>query len=100
LDKLISLNPTVLYFSHFGKASNAIERLKDYKLQLKLWANIAEDGVRKNQSLEEIRDRILAEDIVMDQVLSFVRSHRIYSKTVLENCVRGFVEYAKQKRVS
>jgi glyoxylase-like metal-dependent hydrolase (beta-lactamase superfamily II) len=100
LDKLISLNPTVLYFSHFGKASNAIERLKNYKLQLKLWADIAEDGVRKNQSLEEIRDRILAEDIVMDQVLSFVRSHRIYSKTVLENCVRGFVEYAKQKSVS
>ena len=29
LDKLISLNPTVLYFSHFGKADNAVQRLKD-----------------------------------------------------------------------
>lgn len=97
LDKLISLKPTVLYFSHFGKANNAVERLKDYKEQLKLWADIAEQGVIKNQSFEEIRDRILAEDIVMGQVLDFVRSHQIYSKTVLENCVRGFVEYAKQK---
>ncbi len=97
LDKLIILKPTVLYFSHFGKANNAVERLKDYKEQLKLWADIAEQGVMKNQSFEEIRDSILAEDIVMGQVLDFVRSHQIYSKTVLENCVRGFVEYAKQK---
>ncbi len=52
LDKLISLKPTVLYFSHFGKANNAVQRLKDYKVQLQLWADIAEDGVKKNQSLE------------------------------------------------
>ena len=97
LDKLISLKPTVLYFSHFGKANYAVECLKDYKEQLKLWADIAEQGVMKNQSFEEIRDRILAEDIVMGQVLDFMRSHQIYSKTVLENCVRGFFEYAKQK---
>jgi glyoxylase-like metal-dependent hydrolase (beta-lactamase superfamily II) len=100
LDKLISLKPTTLYFSHFGKANDAAERLKDYKLQLQLWASIAEEGVRKNQSLEEIRNRILAEDYVMGKVLDFVKSHRIYSKTILENCVIGFVQYAKQKRVS
>ena len=100
LDKLISLKPTVLYFSHFGKADNAIDRLKDYKLQLQLWADIAKEGVGKNQSLEEIRDRIIAEDRVMGQVLNFVKSHRIYSKTIMENCVRGFIEYAKQKQGS
>ncbi len=100
LDKLISLKPTVLYFSHFGKADNAIERLKDYKQQLKLWADIAEEGVRKNLSFQEIRDSILVEDLVMGQVLNFVKAHQIYSKTVLENCVRGFIEYAKQKQSS
>jgi glyoxylase-like metal-dependent hydrolase (beta-lactamase superfamily II) len=100
LDKLISLKPTVLYFSHFGKADNAIERLKDYKLQLQLWADIAEEGVGKNQSLQEIRDRIIAEDRVMGRVLDFVKSHRIYSKTIMENCVRGFIEYVKQKQGS
>jgi glyoxylase-like metal-dependent hydrolase (beta-lactamase superfamily II) len=95
LDKLISLNPTVLYFSHFGKASDAVQRLKDYKVQLQLWADIAIDGVMKNQSLEQIRDRIIAEDKVMNRIIGFVRSHRIYSKTMLENCVLGFIEYAK-----
>jgi glyoxylase-like metal-dependent hydrolase (beta-lactamase superfamily II) len=97
LDKLISLKPTALYFSHFGKATDAIQRLKDYKTQLQLWASIAEDGVRQKQSLEQIRDRIIAQDKSMNQIVDFVKAHRIYSKTMLENCVRGFIEYAQQK---
>ncbi|MCL4429671.1 MAG: MBL fold metallo-hydrolase, partial [Chloroflexi bacterium] len=76
LDRLISLKPTVLYFSHFGKANDAIQRLKDYKVQLQLWADIAEDGVKKNQSLEEIRDRIIKDDKVMNQILGYVSAHR------------------------
>ena len=100
LDKLINLNPTALYFSHFGKANDAIQRLKDYKLQLQLWADIAEEGVKANWSLEQVRDQIIAQDKAMSLVADFVKSHRIYQKTVLENCVRGFVEYAKQKQGS
>ncbi len=100
LDKLISLKPTVLYFSHFGKATDAVQRLKDYKLQLQLWADIAEEGVRKNWSLEQTRDRIIAEDKVMHEIADFIKAHRIYSKTVLENCVRGFIEFAKHKQGS
>jgi glyoxylase-like metal-dependent hydrolase (beta-lactamase superfamily II) len=96
LDKLISLKPTVLYYSHFGKASNAVQRLEDYKLQLQLWAKIAEEGARENQSLEEIRDRIIAEDKVMRQLADYLKSHRIYSKTALGNSVQGFIDYAKQ----
>jgi glyoxylase-like metal-dependent hydrolase (beta-lactamase superfamily II) len=78
LDKLISLNPSELYFSHFEEANNAVQRLKDYKVQLQLWADIAKDGVKKNQSLKQIRDRIIAEDKVMNRIVDFVRSHRIY----------------------
>lgn len=96
LDKLISLKPTVLYYSHFGKASNGVQRLKDYKLQLQLWAKIAEEGARENQSLEEIRDRIIAEDKVMHQLADYLKSHRIYSRTALGNSVQGFIDYAKQ----
>jgi glyoxylase-like metal-dependent hydrolase (beta-lactamase superfamily II) len=100
LDKLISLNPTALYFSHFGKATDAPQRLKDYKLQLQLWADIAQQGVRENWSLEQVRDRIIAKDKALSLAANFVGSHRIYQKTVLENCVRGFIEYAKQKQAT
>ena len=98
LDKLIKLNPSVLYFSHFGKADNAVKRLQDYKLQLQLWANIAEDGVKKNQSFEEIQQRIINEDTVMTQLIDYIQNHRIYSTTVLHNCVLGFIDYAKRKQ--
>ncbi len=97
LDKLIALQPTALYFSHFGKADHAIERLKAYKVQLQLWANVAEAGVKANKSLEQIRDDIIKADPVMTQIQTYVKDHPIYKKTVLENCVRGFVEYAKTK---
>ena len=100
LDRLISLNPSVLYFSHFGKATDGVQRLKDYKLQLQLWANIAEEGGSKNWSLEQVRDQIIDEDKVMRLVSDFLKSHRIYQKTVLENCIKGFMGYAKQKQSS
>jgi glyoxylase-like metal-dependent hydrolase (beta-lactamase superfamily II) len=96
LDKLISLKPSVLYYSHFGKADNAVQRLEDHKAQLQLWAKIAEDGVLRNQSLKEIRDRILKEDPIMRILADFIKAHKIYSITVLENCIDGFVEYAKK----
>jgi glyoxylase-like metal-dependent hydrolase (beta-lactamase superfamily II) len=98
LDKLINLRPKVLYFSHFGEAADAVQRLKDYKIQLQVWAEIAEDGVKKKQTLGQIRDRIILEDKVMNHIIDFVKNHRIYSKTMLENCVLGFIEYAKQKQ--
>jgi len=98
VDKIIRLKPTVLYYSHFGKASNAIERLKNYKLQLELWDKIAQEGVKENQSLDEIRERILAEDKVMNQLSSYLKSHRIYSRTALLNSVQGFIDYAKKKQ--
>jgi hypothetical protein len=98
LDKLISLSPSVLYYSHFGKASNAVQRIRDYKLQLQLWARIAEQGVRDNKSLEEIRDEILAEDPIMRRLHGYLRSHKVYSRTALRNTVQGFIGYAKQNQ--
>ncbi|MBE3036373.1 MAG: MBL fold metallo-hydrolase [Candidatus Atribacteria bacterium] len=98
IDKIIRLKPTALYYSHFGKASDAVQRLVDYKLQLELWDRIAQDGVKKNQSLGEIRDRILVEDKVMIQLSDYLKSHRIYSRTALLNSVQGFIDYAKKKQ--
>ncbi len=95
LDKLISLNPSVLYYSHFGKASNAVKRLQDYKMQLQLWARIAQEGVAENQSFEQIRDRIVAEDPVMREHVDFLKSHPVYAVTALGNTVEGFVQYAR-----
>lgn len=96
IDKLSSLKPEVLYYSHFGKASNAVQRLKDYKSQIQLWANIATDGVKAKQSSKEILAMIVSKDKTMNQMHDFLKVHQIYSKTVLDNSVQGFIEYAEK----
>jgi len=95
LDKLISLKPAVLYYSHFGKASDAVKRLKDYKAQLQLWGRIALEGVKEKRSFEQICERILREDAAMNRMASYLSAHPVYSVTALGNTVQGFVEYAK-----
>jgi glyoxylase-like metal-dependent hydrolase (beta-lactamase superfamily II) len=94
LNKLISLNPTFLYYSHFGKASDAVQRLKGYALQLKLWAGIAAEGVKNGRSTEAIRDRILTEDETMRKIGSYLKAHPIYLKTAVGNSVQGFIDFA------
>ena len=98
LEKLIALEPKWLYFSHFGVADDAVNRLKAYKTQLQLWADVAEEGVKTGNSLEEIRDDIIKADSTMNKIQDYIRGHQIYRKTVLENCVLGFIEYAKAKQ--
>jgi len=98
LDKLGSLQPSALYYSHFGKVSDAVKRLQDYALQLRLWGRIAEEEIRNKHSLEEVQERILAEDKVMQKLAGFVKSHPIYAKTMLENNVQGFIDFAEKFR--
>ncbi|MGA2681596.1 MAG: MBL fold metallo-hydrolase [Candidatus Bathyarchaeia archaeon] len=95
LDKLISLKPAALYYSHFGKASDGVQRLKDYKAQLQLWGKIAEEGVKEKQSFGQICERIIREDKVMTRLVGYLSAHPIYSVTALGNTVQGFVDYAK-----
>ena len=98
LDKLISLKPKALYYSHFGKVSDPVKRLQDYALQLKLWAGIAREGIKNKQSLEEIRERIFSEDKVMRKLAGFLKAHPIYAKTMLENSVQGFIDFAEKSQ--
>ncbi len=94
LGKLISLTPEFLYYSHFGKASDAVQRLKDYAAQISLWASIAAEGVKNGHSTEAIRERILTEDATMRRIGSFLKSHPIFMKTAVENSVQGFIDFA------
>jgi glyoxylase-like metal-dependent hydrolase (beta-lactamase superfamily II) len=96
LDKLANLKPRALYYSHFGEAGEAVKRLQDYKSQIKSWANIVKDGMRKKQSLDFIRKRILAEDENMRKIAPFLRAHPIYVKTVIQNSVQGFVDWVEE----
>ncbi|MGF3522191.1 MAG: MBL fold metallo-hydrolase [Candidatus Bathyarchaeia archaeon] len=96
LDKLVSLNPEVLCYTHFGSAFNAVARLQDYKSQIKLWMSVADEGVKKNRSLEEIKEAIFSRDPRIRGVVAQVKRNRVHQKTLLENSVQGFVDFARK----
>lgn len=96
LEKLVSLNPSALCYSHFGVATNAVERLKAYAQQLKLWVSIAEQGVRNHQAFEVIRDDIVRTDGSISRALESMKAHPILAMTVLNNSVWGAIKYAEK----
>lgn len=96
LDKMINLKPKSLYYSHFGKAGNAVEKLEAYSKQLRLWATIAKRGIEHGESLETISDRIFREDAALKKAASHIRSHPFLSTTVANHSVQGVVDYVKK----
>jgi glyoxylase-like metal-dependent hydrolase (beta-lactamase superfamily II) len=99
LEKLVTLSPTVLYYSHFGKANNPIQRLMSYGTQLKLWTSIAQEELQNKHGLEQIRTRIIENDKSVGRVLQFIKNHPVLSETVLNNSIVGVMKYAEKYTV-
>ena len=96
LDKLISLKPKVLYYSHFGKAYNAVEKLRTYAQQLKLWAKIAKQGIENKDSLEAISKRVIESDSAVRKAKEYIKVHPFLSETVFNESVRGFMDFVEK----
>ena len=96
LDKLVSLKPKVLYYSHFGNAYNTVKRLKIYAEQLKLWAKIAKRGIENKESLESISGRIIESDGALRKTAEYIRAHPIMGETVLKESVYGFMDFVEK----
>jgi glyoxylase-like metal-dependent hydrolase (beta-lactamase superfamily II) len=96
LDKLLNLKPKVLYYSHFGVASNAMEKLQAYAQRLKLWAKIAKQGLENKENLEAIREKIIEGDVVFKKVLGYVKAHPVLSETVLTESMQGIIDFVEK----
>lgn len=96
LKKLINLKPKFLYYSHFGKAQNATEKLQAYTKQLKLWAEIANQEIKKGENLEAISRRISESDAAVQKAIGYIRNHPILSKTVLNQSVEGVMKFVEK----
>ncbi len=93
INKLMNLKPRDLFYSHFGKADNALEKLQAYKRQLALWAKIAKQGLEKQENIETISKRIVENDSALRKALDYVRVHPVLGDTVLSNSVQGVMDY-------
>lgn len=101
IEKLINLNPKVIYYPHFGYTSDAVERLRKYAEQIKQWLRIAQDGVKKGETIEAIRDRLFREDITIREelrakIIAAIEANPVHRKTLLGNSVEGFVDFARK----
>ena len=99
LDKLMSFNPKFLYYSHFGEAAHAVKRLRNYQVQIKHWLNIVEESLKRGENAEAISERIFEEDETIREVLPKLRADPIQRKTLVENSVRGFIEFAQNPQI-
>lgn len=96
LSKLIGLKPKVLYYSHFGKADNALKKLETYIHQIKLWAKIAKHGVENKENLDTIIRRIMESDDAIKKNAEYLKAHPIMSTTVLNESVQGFIDFVER----
>jgi glyoxylase-like metal-dependent hydrolase (beta-lactamase superfamily II) len=96
LKKMINLRPRFLYYSHFGKAENAIEKLQVYVKQLELWAENAKQGIEKGENLEAISGRILKSDMAVQKAAEHIKNHPILSETVLNQSVKGVIKFVEK----
>lgn len=96
LEKLDNLKPEVLYYSHFGKASNAVEKLQAYAEQLKLWAKIAEHGIEKGENPKAVSKRILESDSALQKAAEYIRKHPVLSRTVFNQSVEGIMQFVEK----
>jgi glyoxylase-like metal-dependent hydrolase (beta-lactamase superfamily II) len=96
LKKLEDLKPKSLFYSHFGKSSNAIEKLQGYAQQLRLWAGIAKQGIDGGEDVEMIRRRIVERDAAVRKALDYVKMHPVLGETVLAQSVLGVVDFVQK----
>ena len=97
LRKLLCLNPRTLCYPHFGQASDATARLKAHEEQIRLWVQIAEEGVKEGQLDSVICERILARDKSISKIIPYLKLHPILATTLIANSCDGEVEFARKK---
>jgi len=97
IQKLMELAPKKLYYTHFGPVDNAVNHLKAYTLQLKLWEKTVSEAISRGDSLQAMYEKILENDSQMRVAAEFIKNHMVLRRGVVMQNIQGFVEYLKKK---
>ncbi|MEM3704450.1 MAG: MBL fold metallo-hydrolase [Candidatus Bathyarchaeia archaeon] len=98
INKMMHLKPKFLYYSHFGKAEEAVKKLQTYAKQIRLWESIARQGVENGEEFEAIKERIIEHDDAVKKALKYLRIHPILSETTLRESLEGFIDFVKKEK--
>lgn len=96
IEKLKQLKPRVLYYSHFGPANEAVEKLQMHAEQLMLWAEVVAEKMKAGATLEEIKKEMEKRDPSLRKVKDYLQTHPILGTGAILQSVEGFAEYFKR----
>jgi len=97
IQKIMDMTPKRLYYTHFGTADNAVNRLEAYTTQLKLWEKTISEALNEGDSLQAMYEKILENDSQMRVAADFIKNHLVLRPGVVMQNIQGFVEYLKKK---
>lgn len=97
IKKLKQLKPKALYYSHFGRATDALQKLQAHTDQLKLWANVVAEKMKEKATVEEVKEEIEKRDPALREVNDYIKAHPIMGRGIVSQNIQGFIEYFKYK---
>jgi len=92
IEKLAGLNPKMLCYTHFGPASDAVNKLRAYASQLRLWASVIRECLKKNEDSETMKKRIIEKDSAARLAAKYFGNHPIMSDMFTRD-IQGFIAY-------
>lgn len=96
INRLIALKPKTLYYTHFGPTKKAVKKLEEYADQLKLWAKIVSDSLRKGENFDTLYKKIIGTDNSMKTAINHLQNNIIFREGVVRQDIQGFIEYLKK----
>lgn len=100
IQKIEDMTPKRLYYTHFGPVNNAVNRLKAYTMQLKLWEKTISEAMNEGDNPQVMYEKILENDPQMKTAAEFIKNHMVLRRGVVMQNIQGFVEYLKKKSLA
>ena len=94
--KLMSYQPKIIAYSHFGFYDNAMALLERFLNQTRLWDRVSQNGVEAGLSLNDIFDLIIGEDPEARELVGIDEE----GKGAVYSSLKSFVGYANWLRKS
>ncbi|MCS7096758.1 MAG: MBL fold metallo-hydrolase [Nitrososphaerota archaeon] len=90
IERLITLKPEKIHYTHYGPADNAVEKLRAYDKQLRIWSETINESLRNNETLADIIERLRERDPYFNKAYYYVIAHPIIGHA-LNSIIQGFI---------
>lgn len=92
LDKLASLSPEYICYTHFGAYPGAVEKILEYRSQLELWYTAVREMLDREASLDDMFSELEKRDSRLSRILEAYPQEFI--RQLLYSSLVGMMQYA------